>query len=139
MFNYINSHRIRCYLANLLTLGIYGAIYIALNAHRTGKLSGKKYPEPTLSIVLMIVSLGIYTGVMLSILAFNLGKLNLSNVGLKVFILNIASLITAFMPGGIFLFISIALWIHAFWLLVDVENTVLQNNSLKIDAVCARA
>lgn len=139
MFNYINSHRIRCYLANLLTLGIYGAIYIALNAHRIGKLAGKKYPEPALSIVLMIVSLGIYTGVMLSILAFNLGKLNLSNVGLKILILNIASFITAFIPAGIFLFISIALWMHAFWLLVDSENTVLQNNSIKIDAVCARA
>lgn len=139
MFSYINSNRIRCYLANLLTLGIYGAIYIALSAHRIGKLSGKNYPGPVLSIILMIVSLGIYTSVMLSILAFNLGKLNLSNVGLKVLILNIASLITAFIPSGIFLFLSVALWVHAFWLLADAENTVLQNNSLKIDAVCARA
>jgi hypothetical protein len=61
---------------------------------------------------------------MLSVLAFRLGKLNSNNLGIKVFLLNLASAITAIMSGGFLLLISVAFWAHAFWLFVDTENEI---------------
>lgn len=130
----MNSNRIRCYVANGLTLGIYGALYVVLRANHIGKLLGARYPGPALSLLLTILSLGFYPGVMLTVLAFNLGKLNSSNLGIKVLLLNIASAVTAFLSGGFLLLISVALWAHAFWLLVVAERIApiesAHNNSL---------
>ena len=123
MFDYINSNRIRCYLANALTLGIYGALYVVLRANHIGKLVGARYPGPAPSLLLTVLSLGLYPGVMLSVLAFNLGKLNSSNLGIKVLLLNIASAITALLSGGVLLLLSLVLWAHAIWLLVEAERT----------------
>lgn len=121
-------------MANALTLGIYGALYVALRANHIGKLVGARYPGPAPSLLLTVLSLGLYPGVMLSVLAFNLGKLNSNNLGIKVLILNIASAITALLSGGVLLFLSVVFWAHAIWLLVEAERTVngksAHNNSL---------
>jgi hypothetical protein len=121
-------------MANALTLGIYGALYVVLRANYIGKLVGARYPGPAPSLLLTVLSLGIYPGVMLSVLAFNLGKLNSNNLGIKVLLLNIASAITAILSGGLLLLLSVALWAHAFWLLVEAERIAsienAHNNSL---------
>jgi hypothetical protein len=135
LFSYLNRNRIRCYFANGLTLGLYGALYVVLKANRIGKVAGANYPGPALSVLLTIVSLGVYAGVMLPVLAFGLGRVNASNVGTRVLLLDIASLLAAVVSGGLFVFISVALWAHAFWLLVEAEAIAFiagaHDNSLK--------
>lgn len=135
MFSYINNNRIWCYLANVLTWGLYGALYIVLRASHIGRLTGVSYPGPALSVLLTVISLGLYPAIMLSVLAFNLGKLNTSNLGIRVLLLNIASATTAFMSGGFLLLISVVLWAHAFWLMVAGESAAsiarTHNNLLK--------
>jgi hypothetical protein len=123
---------------NLLTLGLYGALYVVFRASHIGRLVGVSYPSPTFSVLLTVLSLGLYPAIMLSVLAFGLGKLNSSNLGIKVSLLNLASAITAIMSGGFLLLVSVALWAHAFWLLIDSENEVsnakMHNPSFKRDA-----
>lgn len=103
----MNSTRIRCFIANGLTLGLYGALYVVLRVNRIGKLVGARYPDPALSLLLTILSLGLYPDVMLSVLAFNLGKLNSSNLGIKVLLLNLASAMTAILSGGLLLLLRL--------------------------------
>ena len=129
MFDYINQSQVRTYIANLLTLGLFGAVYVVMNAQRIGRMSESSYPGPLLSVLLTVLTLGIYPGVMLSVLAFSLGRVLWNSLGLKVLILNLASLVTAFASGGFFIFISIALWAHAYWLLVKSEKVVLANQA----------
>ena len=129
-------------MANALTLGIYGALYVALRAKHIGKLAGARYPGPAPSLLLAVLSLGLYPGVMLSVLAFNLDKLNSNNLGTKVLFLNIVSAITALLSGGVLLLLSVALWAHAIWLLVEAERsfhrTRAHNNSLVPTSETAR-
>jgi hypothetical protein len=135
LFGYINSNLFRCYIANALTLGLYGAIYVVFRAGHIGSLAGIRYPGPALSVLFTVLSLGLYPAIMLSVLAFNLGKLNSNNLGIKVLLLNIGSAVTAFMSGGLLLVISVVLWAHAFWLVVEAEGAATiaktHNNSLK--------
>lgn len=127
LFSYVNHNRIRCYIANGLTLGLYGALYVVLSANRIGKVTGANYPGPALSVLLTVVSLGVYPGVMLAVLAFSLGGVNASNVGTRVLLLDVASLLAAVVSGGLFILVSVALWAHAFWLLVEAEGIAVVN------------
>lgn len=103
-------------------MGLYGAFYVVFRAGHIGRLVGVGYPGPTPSVLFTVLSLGLYPAIMLSVLAFSLGKLNSSNLGIKVLLLNFASAITTIMSGGFLLLVSVALWSHAFWLLVDAES-----------------
>ena len=119
MISYLNSTRIRFYLANALTLGLYGAVYVIFRGERVGKMVGAVLPGPALSMLLTLVSLGIFPGVMLPVLGFKLGG---ARLGVPVLSLNIASLVCAILSGAILAVLSVALWAHAVWLVAEAEN-----------------
>ena len=122
LFEYVNQNAIRCYLANIFTLGIYGACYVVARAELIGKTCGVKRPNLKRSIFYTIITLTLYPAVMLSVLAFDLGKVTNTNVGLTVLLLNGAALATAFGSGFLLLAASGLLWAHAFWQIVLAEN-----------------
>lgn len=119
LFSYFNSSRTRCYLANGLTLGLYGAAYVIFRGERIGKMVGAELPGPALSVLLTVLSLGIFPGVMLPVLAFKLGG---TRLGVSVLSLDAASLVSALISGAILLVLSVALWAHAICLLAEAEQ-----------------
>lgn len=121
MFNEINRSRGKFYLANAITLGLYGAGYVICQSGAIGKKVGSNLPGTWMSILLTVITLGIYPGVMLSILAYKLGAALASSLGHIVLAFNLASLAAAFISGGVFLIISIALWTHAVWLVAEAS------------------
>jgi hypothetical protein len=141
LFAYINSNRLRCYLSNVFTLGLYGALYIVVGAKRIGKAVGANYPGPTISLLLTVLSIGLYPGIMLSVLAFQLGKLNFNSIGVKVLFLNIAAAITALSSSGFLLILSVLLWAHAFWLLIEAEGAVSMTATHNpiVERTCAKS
>jgi len=124
MFYAINHSRIKFYLANALTLGLYGAGYVMIQAGAIGKKVGANLPGTGLSVLLTILTLGIYPCVMLSVLAYKLAPATYPSLGHSVLAFNLASLLAAFISGGLFLIISVALWSHAAWLLVESSNNL---------------
>jgi cbb3-type cytochrome oxidase subunit 3 len=125
LFDYVNQSQVRTYIANAVTLGLFGVIYVVFNAQRIGGMSESSYPGPLLSVLLTVLTLGMYPGIMLTVLAFSLGRVLWSSLGVKVLILNILSLMTAFGSAGFLIIISIMFWAHAYWLLVSSEKRVL--------------
>jgi hypothetical protein len=119
LFSYLNSTRTKCYLANALIVGLYGAVYVIFRGGRVGKMVGAALPGPALSILLTLVSLGIFPGVILPVLAF---KLRGARLGVSVLLLDIASLVCALLSGAILVVLSVALWAHAVWLVAEAEN-----------------
>jgi len=124
MLNAINHSRGKFYLANALTLGLYGAGYVILKSGDIGYKVGSNLPGPGISILLTVITLGLYPCVMLSVLAYKLGTAASSSLGLTVLTLNVASLIAAIISGGLFLIISIALWTHAVWIVAEAANYI---------------
>ena len=122
MFEYINNSALRCYLANILSAGLYGACYVVARAETIGKMCGVNRPNIKTSILLTVLTLGVYPGVMLSILAFDLGEKTGTNVGLSDLMFNVMSLITAFSSGGLLIAASILFWAHAFWQFILAEK-----------------
>lgn len=59
-FHSINHSRTKFYLANALTLGLYGAGYVMIQARVIGKRVGANLPGTGLSVLLTILTLGIY-------------------------------------------------------------------------------
>lgn len=124
MFSEINRSRGKFYLANALTLGIYGALYVIFRASSIGKMVGSGFPRPGMGFLLTLLTLGVYPGVMLSVLAYRLAPHVYPHLGHVVLALNLASLITALFSGGLFIVISVALWSHAAWLVADSADIV---------------
>lgn len=124
MFNEINHSRGKFYLANALTLGLYGAGYVICKSGAIGNKVGSNLPGTKMSILLTVITLGLYPCVMLSVLAYRLGAAAASSLGNTVLILNLSSLVTACISGGLFLMISVALWTHAAWLVTDAVNYI---------------
>lgn len=122
MFSEINRSRGKFYLANALTLGLYGAVYVIFRAGSIGKHVGSNFPGPGIGLLLTLLTLGLYPGVMLSVLAYRLAADTHSSLGNIVLALNLASLIAAVLSGGLFVAISVALWAHAAWLVADSSN-----------------
>ena len=122
MLNEINRNRGKFYLANAVTLGIYGAIYVVVQARSIGKIVGSDLPSPGRGLLLTLLTLGIYPGIMLCMLAYKLAPRVYSSLGYTVLALNLASLITALLSGGFLMIISIALWAHAVWLVADAAD-----------------
>jgi hypothetical protein len=129
LFTEINRSRGKFYLANALTLGLYGAIYVAVQARSISKLFGSDFPGPGMGFLLTLLTFGLYPGVMLSLLAYRLAPHAYPQLGHTVLALNLASLITAVLSGGLFLVISVALWTHAAWLVVDSANIVAKERA----------
>ncbi len=124
MFTEINRSRSKFYFANVLTLGLYGALYVILQAQSIGKMAGSNFPARGMGFLLTLLTLGIYPGVMLSVLAYKLAPIVYPSLGHVVLALNLASLIAAFFSGGFLFVISVALWTHAVWLVADASNKV---------------
>jgi hypothetical protein len=127
LFAYFNKNSTRCYLVNILSLGLYGACYVVARAKQVGEICGVKRPGLRISILLTVLTLGIYPAVMLSVLAFDLGKATSTSVGIKVLLLNAASAITAFGSSGILIILSVVLWAHAFWQIIQAETMVISS------------
>jgi len=124
LFEYLNKSGIRCYLSNIISLGLYGACYVVARAEQIGQMCNVNRPSLKKSVLLTIITLGIYPAVMLSILAFDLGRVAGTNVGNKVLLFNILSLITAVLSGGLLVVVSVLSWSYAFRQVVLVENAV---------------
>jgi hypothetical protein len=122
MFYTINRSRAKFYLANAVTLGLYGAGYVTFKSGTIGKRIGANLPGVRMSLLLTILTLGLYPCVMLCVLAYKLGETSSSSLGHTVLALNIASLIAAIISGAYFLIVSIALWTHAVWLVAEASN-----------------
>ena len=119
VFAYINGSPLRCYVANLATLGLYGAVYVICKQREVAKLRGIVLPGPAMSLVFTILTLGFYPAVMLSVLAYKLGRTSLGHV---VLALNAASALTALSSFGALLVVSVMLWSSAVWLVVRATN-----------------
>lgn len=122
MFYEINRNRNKFYLANAITLGIYGAVYVTLKSGVIGKQIGANLPGARLGVLLTILTLGVYPCVMLCVLAYKLGQASSPSLGHTVLALNMASLVSAIIPGIFFLIISVALWTYAVCLVVETSN-----------------
>ena len=130
LFEYLNKNGIRCYLANIASLGIYGAFYVVARAEAIGIKCDVNRPNFKKSVLLAILTLGIYPGVMLSILAFDLGRVTGTNVGGKVLLFNVLSLAAAICSGGLLIVVSVFLWSYAFRQVILAEN--IAQRKLKI-------
>ncbi|OAM52819.1 hypothetical protein A7981_05100 [Methylovorus sp. MM2] len=126
----INHSRGKFYFANGITLGLYGAIWVVFKAGSIGKLYKANFPTPSMGLLLTVLTLGIYPGILLTVLAYKLASSSKPSLGNAVLALNLASLFTAFFSGGILVFISIALWAHAGWLVVNSANMAEQSYGL---------
>ncbi|RYY04020.1 MAG: DUF4234 domain-containing protein [Gammaproteobacteria bacterium] len=122
LFEYLSRSGIRCYLSNIISLGVYGACYVVARAEQVGKKSNVNRPGFKKSVLLTIITLGIYPAVMLSILAFDLGRVTGTNVGNKVLLFNVLSLITAVLSGGLLVVVSVLFWSYAFRQVILAEN-----------------
>lgn len=122
-------------LLSCFTLCIYSLFLVLWHGETIGKLIGHSRPRFLLAIVLTVITLGIFPGVYLSVLAFNLEKYSTienttnqqSHLGFKVLALNVASLILAITSGGIAFILSVVLWNLAVWLLFNELNLYAQS------------
>lgn len=134
MFYAINHSRIKFYLANAVSLGLYGAAYMVFQAGDIGKKVGSNLPGTGMGILLTVLTLGLYPGVMLSVLAYKLTPASYSSLGHIVLVLNLASLMAAIISGGLFIIVSVALWSHAAWLVVEAVNAGEEKVQTAIEA-----
>ena len=117
-------------LLSCFTLCIYSLFLVLKHGETIGKLIGRPRPGLLLAIVLTVITLGIFPGVYLSVLAFNLEKYsivknttnNQRHLGFKVLVLNIASLFFAIASGGVAFILSVVIWNFAVWLLFKELN-----------------
>jgi len=119
MFSYVNGSPLRCYVANLSTLGLYGAVYVICKQREVAQRRGHVLPGPAMALMLTVLTLGIYPAVMLCVLAYKLGPASLGHV---VFALNAASALTALSSLGALLVVSVLFWSSAVWLVVQAAN-----------------
>lgn len=128
MFEEINHSRSKFYVANAVTLGIYGALYVILRAKPIGQVVGANFPASGMGVLLTLLTLGIYPGVMLSVLAYRLAPIVHPSLGHTVLALNLASLVAAVSSGAMLIVISIAFWTHAAWLVASAARRVHVEN-----------
>jgi hypothetical protein len=122
-------------LLSCFTLCIYSLFLVLKYGETIGELIGRPRPKLLLAIVLTVISLGIFPGVYLSVLAFNLEKYSIikntknlqRHLGLKVLALNIASLFFAIASGGVAIVLSVVIWNLAAWLLFNELNLYAQS------------
>jgi len=112
------------------TLGLYTAYLVLAHGSLIGELIGRTRPSLTTTIVLTIVTLGIFPGVYVVVLAFDLQRYSQSRatfgrrrlLGASVLSLDVFSLLTALISGGVALLVSVVAWSYACWLLFDELN-----------------
>ncbi|MDF2446655.1 MAG: hypothetical protein K0S46_1891 [Moraxellaceae bacterium] len=138
MFSEINRSRGKFYLANALTLSIYGCVFIIVRAGGIGRLVGANFPGPGMGFLLTLLTFGVYPNVMLSMLAYKLAPDVYPPLGHIVLALNLAALIAALLSGGLFIVVSMVLLTHAAWLVADAADILAiekaPKHSLNADA-----
>jgi hypothetical protein len=106
---------------SLLTLGLYGVYTVLRDAQVIGHLVGKNRTSLPVGIVLTVLTLGIFPGIYVVVLAFDLQRHSRSAqtagrqhlLGPIVLILDLLSLCTALASAGIAIAISVVLWSYA--------------------------
>lgn len=134
MFDEINRSWGKFYLANILTLGFYGYLYVIIKAQSIGKLVQADYPGPWKSALFTLLTLLFYPLIMLSVLAYKIAPVTSPSLGHAVLVFNLASCITALVSGGLFLVISTLLWTQAVWLLADSAERAMIYRTSGFDA-----
>ena len=117
-------------LLSCATLGLYAAYLVLAHGAVIGELVGRRRPRPFTAIVLTIITLGIFPGVYVVVLAFDLEHYSRSQarvgrqplLGASVLALDAFSLVTALVSGGIALVVSVVAWSYGCWLLFRELN-----------------
>ena len=119
-------------LLSLATLGLYGAYVVLAQGAAVGELVGRPRPRLPTAILLTIVTLGIFPGVYLVVLAFDLQRFSHERatvgrnrlLGASVLGLDVLSLATA--TGGLAfspaIVVSVVAWSYGSWLVFKELN-----------------
>jgi Domain of unknown function (DUF4234) len=117
-------------LLSCVTLGLYSAYLVLAQSSVIGQLVGRTRFSFAMTIVLTIVTLGIFPGIYVVVLAFDLQRYSRSKattgrqpfLGAFVLSADILSLVTAIASGGLGIAVSIAAWSYGCWLLFKEVN-----------------
>ena len=117
-------------LLSCATLGLYSAYLVLAHSVLIGELIGRPRPSLATGIVLTIATLGVFPGVYVVILAFDLQRYSLRRatlgrqalLGPCVLSLDVLSLLTAVASGGVALLASVIAWSYGCWLLFKELN-----------------
>jgi hypothetical protein len=128
-------------LLSCLTLGLYSAYLVLAHSAIIGELIGRPRPRLAMALVLTIVTLGIFPGIYVVVLAFDLQRHSRSKatagrqplLGASVLSLDVLSLVTALASAGIALVVSVVAWSYGCWLLFRELNLYA-----RVDALTAR-
>jgi hypothetical protein len=121
----------RFMLLSLFTLGLYSAYLILSQTPVIGQLVGRRRLGFGTAVALTVLTVGIFPGVYLVVLAFDLERYSRSmrtvgcqrNLGILVLILDVISLFTAVCPFGVAtVIVSEVTWSLACWLLFKELN-----------------
>ena len=114
--NPIIKHRefARFMLFSCLTLGLYSAFLVLTHTPIIGRLVGRYRFSFPLAVILTVVTLGIFPGVYVVVLAFDLQRFSLEqaipgrqpHLGTLVLMADIFALITALASGGLAIIVS---------------------------------
>lgn len=117
-------------LLSCLTLGLYNVYLILTHSSLIGELIGRRRLNLATTIALTIVTLGIFPGVYIVVLAFDLQRYSKSKatigrqpfLGWLVLIFDLFSLVTAITSGVLGIIFSVLAWSYGCWLLFKELN-----------------
>ena len=117
-------------LLSCATLGLYSAYLVLANSSVIGHLIGRPRFGFAASLALTIVTLGIFAGIYVVVLAFDLQRYSRVKaspgrqrfLGASVLVADMLSLVTALASGGLGIAISVVAWSYACWLVFKELN-----------------
>ena len=117
-------------LLSCVTLGLYSAYLVLAHGAIIGELIGRPRPRLAMALVFTIVTLGIFPGIYVVVLAFDLQRHSRSKdiarrqplLGASVLSLDVLSLVTAVASAGVALVVSVVAWSYGCWLLFRELN-----------------
>ena len=120
----------RFMVLSCLTLGLYSAYLVLASGKSIGELVGVRRPGLIASLALTIITLGIFPGVYVIVLAFDLQRHSLASatsgrqpmLGWFVLLGDIISLAAAFGTGGVAIVFSVVTWSASCWLVFREQN-----------------
>jgi hypothetical protein len=117
-------------LLSCVTLGLYSAYLVLANSSTIGQLIGRPRFSFAASIAITIATLGIFPGIYVAVLAFDLQRYSRANATpgrqhfLGAFVLgaDILSLVTVLASGGLGIAVSVVAWSYGCWLVFKELN-----------------
>src|SRR5688572_21145281 len=117
-------------LLSCVTLGLYSAYLVLANSSAIGQLVGRRRFGFAASIILTIITLGIFAGIYVVVLAFDLQRYSRAkatpgrqpSLGALVLGADILSVVTALSSGGLGIAVSVVAWSYACWLVFKELN-----------------